>query len=304
MVDGTAFREAIGHFATGVTVITTLHEDKPAGMTASAVASLSLDPVLLLVCIAHRLPTHHAIDSARGFVVNVLGEGQEELALALRATGDRTSSPESRCAPNCRLPVLDDAIAYFVCDVHERFPGGDHSDLHRASCASATRRPAGGHWSTSAAASARSATPTQSSCRRRSAGTCPRSPAPLRRAGRASLGHRLPRDEALPEFVVSSVRCHPLASRRPGPTPAPTASGHAGRRGEPPDRAGDPPPPRAQRPSPRRPPRHRAGAGTRVRRQPAHDSRGAPRARELAPDPRVAWASAAASSSPARRARA
>ena len=49
MVDSAiVFREAIGHFATGVTVITTLHEDAPAGMTASAVASLSLDPVLLL----------------------------------------------------------------------------------------------------------------------------------------------------------------------------------------------------------------------------------------------------------------
>src|SRR5712691_8639623 len=80
-VDEAAFREAVAHFATGVTVITTLHEGRPAGMTASAVASLSLDPVLLLVCINNRLPTHKAIEDSRRFVVNVLGEGQESLAL-------------------------------------------------------------------------------------------------------------------------------------------------------------------------------------------------------------------------------
>src|SRR5476649_796527 len=80
-LDESLFREAIGHFATGVTVVTTLHEGRPAGMTASAVASLSLDPVLLLVCINHRLPTHEAIEGSRRFVVNVLGEGQQELAL-------------------------------------------------------------------------------------------------------------------------------------------------------------------------------------------------------------------------------
>lgn len=125
-VDGAAFREAIGHFATGVTVITTMHEGKPAGMTASAVASLSLDPVLLLVCIAHRLPTHHAIDNARRFVVNVLGQGQEELALRFaRPASDKFAGISLK--EDCELPVLDDAIAYFVCDVHERFPGGDHS---------------------------------------------------------------------------------------------------------------------------------------------------------------------------------
>jgi flavin reductase (DIM6/NTAB) family NADH-FMN oxidoreductase RutF len=142
-VDGTAFREAIGHFATGVTVITTLHDDIPAGMTASAVASLSLDPVLLLVCIAHRLPTHEAIDSARRFVVNVLGEGQEDLALHFaRPAPDKFAVVALRSTHE--LPVLEDAISYFVCDVHERFPGGDHSiftGLVRECGATAGKRP-------------------------------------------------------------------------------------------------------------------------------------------------------------------
>jgi len=125
-VEGAAFREAIAHFATGVTVITTRQGDRLSGMTASAVASLSLDPVLLLVCINNRLPAHEAIEGSRRFVVNVLGEGQQELALHFaRPSPDKFAGVPLK--PDQELPVLDDAIAYFVCDVHERFPGGDHS---------------------------------------------------------------------------------------------------------------------------------------------------------------------------------
>ena len=142
-VDQAAFREAISHFATGVTVITTLTDGRPAGMTASAVASLSLDPILLLICINHKLPTHEAIESSRRFVVNVLGEGQEELALQFaRPSEDKFAGVELDTDHD--LPVLHAAIAHFVCDVHERFPGGDHSiyiGLVRACGATPGKRP-------------------------------------------------------------------------------------------------------------------------------------------------------------------
>jgi flavin reductase (DIM6/NTAB) family NADH-FMN oxidoreductase RutF len=142
-VDSALFREAISHFATGVTVITTQHEGKPAGMTASAVASLSLDPILLLVCIDNRLPTHEAIETSRCFVVNVLGEGQEELALQFaRPSPDKFAGIALK--EDHALPVLGDAIAHFVCDVHERFPGGDHSiftGLVRSCGATPGKRP-------------------------------------------------------------------------------------------------------------------------------------------------------------------
>jgi flavin reductase (DIM6/NTAB) family NADH-FMN oxidoreductase RutF len=125
-VDEATFREAIAHFATGVTVITTRHGDRLSGMTASAVSSLSLDPVLLLVCINNRLPAHEAIEESRCFVVNVLGEGQQELALHFaRPSPDKFEGIPLKSAHE--LPVLEEAVAYFVCDVHERFPGGDHS---------------------------------------------------------------------------------------------------------------------------------------------------------------------------------
>jgi flavin reductase (DIM6/NTAB) family NADH-FMN oxidoreductase RutF len=142
-VDEAAFREAVAHFASGVTVITTMHEGRPAGMTASAVASLSLDPVLLLVCINNRLPTHEAIEASRRFVVNVLGEGQEGLALRFaRPAEDKFAGIELE--QGTELPILREAIATFVCDVHERFPGGDHSifiGLVRECRAERGRRP-------------------------------------------------------------------------------------------------------------------------------------------------------------------
>jgi flavin reductase (DIM6/NTAB) family NADH-FMN oxidoreductase RutF len=125
-VDQKIFRQAISHFASGVTVITTVHEGRRVGMTASAVASLSVDPTMLLVCINSNLATHEAIEASRRFVVNVLGEGQDELALRFaQQREDRFRDVALR--PGHDLPVLEDAIATFVCEVHERFPGGDHS---------------------------------------------------------------------------------------------------------------------------------------------------------------------------------
>jgi flavin reductase (DIM6/NTAB) family NADH-FMN oxidoreductase RutF len=120
------FREAISLFATGVTVITTRPPRGPAGMTASAVCSLSVEPVQLLVCISTHLPTHEALLSSGRFAVNVLGEGQAELALRF-ATPDIDKFAGVAVDESGGVPVLRDAIAHFVCESRERFPGGDHS---------------------------------------------------------------------------------------------------------------------------------------------------------------------------------
>lgn len=125
-VDEVAFREAIAHFATGVTVVTTTHRGRPAGMTASAVCSLSLDPILLLVCIDNRLHTHEAIEASRRFAINVLGEGDEELARHFARSSDDKFAGIG-VVEGSDPPLLEQAIASFVCDVQERVPGGDHS---------------------------------------------------------------------------------------------------------------------------------------------------------------------------------
>lgn len=120
------YRTAIGRFATGVTVITATNGEVMAGMTASAVASLSLDPPMLLVCINNRLPTHGALERSRRFGVNVLGEGDDELArLFATPTPDKFAGLQVELGHG--VPLLKRAIARFVCDVHECLPGGDHS---------------------------------------------------------------------------------------------------------------------------------------------------------------------------------
>jgi flavin reductase (DIM6/NTAB) family NADH-FMN oxidoreductase RutF len=125
-LDEVAYRQAIAHFATGVTVVTTVADGRAAGMTASAVCSVSLQPVLLLVCVSNRLPTHEALEDSRRFAVNVLAEGDDHLARRFATPApDKFAGVPLR--PDFDLPVLSDAMAYFVCDVQERFPGGDHS---------------------------------------------------------------------------------------------------------------------------------------------------------------------------------
>jgi len=123
---GPRFRQAISRFSTGVAVITTRSADGPAGMTASAVASLSMDPLQLLVCIGTKLPTCKAIVESGYFAVNVLGEGQEHLAIRF-ATRRPDKFAGVRLHTDSDIPVLTDAIAHFVCTVGGTLPGGDHT---------------------------------------------------------------------------------------------------------------------------------------------------------------------------------
>ena len=95
-------------------------------MTASAVCSLSLEPVLLVVCIDNRLAMHKAIEASKRFAVNVLGERDEELARRFaRRAEDKFAGVA--LVEGSDPPALAKAIAHFICTVEERVPGGDHS---------------------------------------------------------------------------------------------------------------------------------------------------------------------------------
>lgn len=165
--DPASFRRAISCFATGVTVITTEVDGQPAGMTASAVCSLSLDPVLLLICISRRLPTHEALDRSGRFAVSVLADDQEWLARRF-ATPRPDKFAGLRLRDDHDLPVLADAMAHFICNVDERLPGGDHSIFtgRVTSCDSSVEREPllyfrsqFGMWEDSGARSVRLVTP-------------------------------------------------------------------------------------------------------------------------------------------------
>lgn len=126
-VDPFTYRRAIGHFATGVAVVTTAGPDGDGhGMTANAVTSVSLEPVLLAVCIAHDLPTHRAVQSTRRFTVNLLRADQQHLAHQFaRPALDKFAGVD--LLPGRGVPVLADALAHFECRLYDEVAAGDHS---------------------------------------------------------------------------------------------------------------------------------------------------------------------------------
>ena len=125
-LDREVFREVIGHFTSGVTVITATSEGRDYGMTASAVTSLSLEPPMMLVCLNNRSPTQEAITRSRAFAVSVLAEGQHELAkrFGRKAQDKFAGVPITRGAG--RLPLIGDALAVLECEVSDDIVGGTH----------------------------------------------------------------------------------------------------------------------------------------------------------------------------------
>jgi len=121
-------RHAMGHFATGVTVVTSLDEDgERVGTTANAVTSLSLEPPLLLVCFARTSLTLAAIRHSGAFGVNVLAAHHEELSAAFARRGsagvwDTVRHGQGRSG----APRLHDAIAHLECRVEQHLEQGDH----------------------------------------------------------------------------------------------------------------------------------------------------------------------------------
>lgn len=130
IVPATEFRAALSRFASGVTVLTIRGADgRDLGMTMTAFSSLSLDPPLILVCVAHTASIAPALAETTHFAVHVLSAGQESLARRF-AEKDRDrfeGAPVRRS--DSGLPLLEGALATLECRVHARHPGGDHEIL-------------------------------------------------------------------------------------------------------------------------------------------------------------------------------
>jgi flavin reductase (DIM6/NTAB) family NADH-FMN oxidoreductase RutF len=126
------FRRAMSCFATGVTVITVDHEGEVKGMTANAFASVSLDPLLVLVCVDQKASTHAHLHARRRFGVNVLAEEQRALSehyarsdRELARVGQELGARFDRTAHG--TPVLQGALAYLECRLHHAQDAGDHT---------------------------------------------------------------------------------------------------------------------------------------------------------------------------------
>jgi flavin reductase (DIM6/NTAB) family NADH-FMN oxidoreductase RutF len=126
------FRRAMGSFATGVTVITVDCEGEVHGMTANAFTSVSLDPLLVLVCVDHRAQTHTHLHARKRFGVNVLAENQravsEYYALPSPTLGHAEGEAGARFDRTQHgTPVLHGALAYLECRLHTAQDAGDHT---------------------------------------------------------------------------------------------------------------------------------------------------------------------------------
>ncbi|MHB8509671.1 MAG: flavin reductase family protein [Candidatus Dormibacteria bacterium] len=126
-VDERQFREACGHFATGVTVVTARNAVGEAhGFTANSFTSVSLDPPLVLVCVTRDIASYAAMREASGFAVNILAAHQEELSRRFATPDlDKFAGLELIDGPY-GAPHLQGVVAILSARVHSRHPAGDH----------------------------------------------------------------------------------------------------------------------------------------------------------------------------------
>jgi len=121
------FRNALGRFASGVTVVTAIFADGPWGMTVSAFSSLSLEPPLVLICIDKRAGGHDNLAVGSFFAVNILSDCQEEVSRRF-ASRDVDRFEGIRFRPGSTgAPLLDGALANIECRAIDAHPGGDHT---------------------------------------------------------------------------------------------------------------------------------------------------------------------------------
>jgi len=136
-VDPQTYRDVLGRFVTGVTVVTTLEskadagEPQPWGTTVNSFTAVSLEPPLVLVSIGRERSIHPIIARTGRFAVNILGENSQAISDCF-AGAPSTLPREAFCSAayalgECGLPVLDEAIAFVGCEVERVIEAGDHT---------------------------------------------------------------------------------------------------------------------------------------------------------------------------------
>src|ERR1700682_3865796 len=124
-IDTRQFRNVLGRFASGVTVLTAEYEEQTHGMTANAFVSVSLDPPLVLVSLDNRSYMHKILPAIARYGVSVLAEDQE--ILSNHFAGRTVEGLHLRFITRDGVPLLADAVAYFVVQVIDAHPAGDHT---------------------------------------------------------------------------------------------------------------------------------------------------------------------------------
>jgi flavin reductase (DIM6/NTAB) family NADH-FMN oxidoreductase RutF len=125
MIDPEEFRKALRSFTTGVTVITVAKPDGMHAMTASSFASVSLDPQLVLFCVAKTANAHPLLSGLDCYAINLLAESQSYFANYFANRLPEKIEPDYRMMHGC--PVLNESMGYFLCKKWAEYDGGDHT---------------------------------------------------------------------------------------------------------------------------------------------------------------------------------
>ena len=124
--DIATFRTVLGHFATGVALITAMDGDEPVGMACNSFTSVSLDPPLVLFCAAKASSTWPRMQPAQAFAANVLGEDGEELCRLFATKGADRFKHLAWSSYRTGSPVIHDALAFVDCVTEAEHDAGDH----------------------------------------------------------------------------------------------------------------------------------------------------------------------------------
>ena len=127
-IDQNELRRVMGHFATGVTVITTISNDgKHYGLTANAFTSVSLEPPLLLISVDKKAESYPLFARSRVFAVNILTQKQETLSRRFAKSGGEKFEGVGYRAGATGAPILEGALAHLECEIRHEFDAGDHT---------------------------------------------------------------------------------------------------------------------------------------------------------------------------------
>jgi flavin reductase (DIM6/NTAB) family NADH-FMN oxidoreductase RutF len=124
--DAATFRTVLGHFATGVAVVTAMEGDEPVGMACNSFTSVSLEPPLVLFCAAKASTTWPRMQPARTWAANILGEDGEEVCRLFAQKGADRFAGLAYTRGRSGSPILRDALAFVDCETVDEHDAGDH----------------------------------------------------------------------------------------------------------------------------------------------------------------------------------